>query len=127
MDISSIEMKNEYGKWNNQLNQGNRYLSASVFNIETSTVEDPEITIPPNHQYNPALINTLNDSFSFCNKLNKSCQSNNDCSNDSFHNCSICWSDNSKGNNFKICGPRIDLDENEESGRASISFMLPNI
>ena len=51
MDISFIEMKNENGKSNNQWNQGNRYLSASVFNIETSTVEDPEMTTPPNHQY----------------------------------------------------------------------------
>ena len=78
--------------------------------------EDSEGIPKQNVELDPDLIATINESFAFCNKLNKTCKSNKDCSNGSSHNCSICWTDNANKNQPKICGPPITLDNDDNRG-----------
>lgn len=85
-------------------------------NSKISPKADPEAGAHSNHQIDPALVNKLNDSFSFCNTLNKTCTSNDDCYKDRDHNCSICWKDDTDENELRFCGPTINLDTNKNRG-----------
>ena len=88
--------------------------------------EDPEDLPKENVELDPDLIDTINESFAFCNKLNKTCISNKDCSNGSLHNCSICWTDNANKNKPKICGPPITSDNDDNQGMIMHLFKVYN-
>ena len=88
--------------------------------------EDPEGFTRQDVKLDLDLIDTINESFSFCNKLNKTCTSNKDCSNGSLHNCSICWTDNANRNKQKICGPPITLSDDDNQGIVMNLFEVYN-